>query len=125
MGFVAIAALTTLERSNATWRNGTLLPATFFRPRSVRVGLLVLVPTFASFSGLLFFPLWLQDGLGYSAPPIGVVTVSFSAGGLALTLLKELFLPSSPASYPLPTYSSSAPRFCLALAPARTNLSSS
>lgn len=86
-GFAAIAGLIALENKSTTWRNGALLPAPFFRPRSIRVGLLVLVPAFASFSGFLFvFPLWLQSGQGYSALQTGIVTAAFSAGGLAMTL---------------------------------------
>ncbi|MDW6020633.1 MFS transporter [Mesorhizobium sp. BAC0120] len=86
-GLLALAALAFMEDRRPAWRAGALLPLPFFRPRTVRAGIAILVPAFAGFSGfLLVFALWLQDGQGYSPLQAGLVTVAFSAGGLAMAL---------------------------------------
>lgn len=84
-GIAAVAAVAFGEHRNPTRRNGALLPLGLLRERTSGIALIVQLVAFGAFSGfLLVFILWLQDGQGYTALRAGVVTIAFSAGGLAI-----------------------------------------
>lgn len=85
-GVLAVAGLAFVEHRSPVRRAAALLPLELFRIRVVASGLPVLLLAFASFTGfLLVFVLWLQDSQGYSPWGAGVLTVAFSAGGLAMS----------------------------------------
>lgn len=84
-GILAVVGLAAVEHRRPERRAGALLPMALLRRPIVAAGLSVQLLAFAGFSGfLLVFVLWLQDGQGYSALDAGVVTIAFSAGGLAM-----------------------------------------
>lgn len=86
---IAVVALVAIgENRDTASRAGALLPLDLLLARTSSVALAVQLVAFAAFSGfLLVFVLWLQEGQGYSALRAGVVTVAFSAGGLAIAPL--------------------------------------
>ncbi|PKV76834.1 MFS transporter [Nocardia fluminea] len=87
-GIAAVALVAIVENRDAVGRAGALLPLELLRARISSVALVVQLVAFAAFSGfLLVFVLWLQEGQGYTALRAGVVTVAFSAGGLAVAPL--------------------------------------
>ncbi|TCJ97684.1 MFS transporter [Nocardia alba] len=84
-GLAAVGLVAYGEHRDPDRRAGALLPIGLLRERTSSVALLVQLVAFAAFSGfLLVFVLWLQDGQGYTALRAGVVTIAFSAGGLAM-----------------------------------------
>ncbi|MEV4154983.1 MFS transporter [Nocardia salmonicida] len=84
-GLAAVGLVAYGEHRDPDRRAGALLPLGLLRERTSSVALLVQLVAFAAFSGfLLVFVLWLQDGQGYTALRAGVVTIAFSAGGLAM-----------------------------------------
>lgn len=84
-GVLAVLGLAVAEHRRPAWRAGALLPMELFRNRLVVTALAVQLVAFAAFTGfLLVFVLWLQNGHHYSALDAGVLTIAFSAGGLAM-----------------------------------------
>ncbi|MFD6103162.1 MFS transporter [Nocardia salmonicida] len=84
-GSAAVGLVAYGEHRDPDRRAGALLPLGLLRERTSSVALIVQLVAFAAFSGfLLVFVLWLQDGQGYTALRAGVVTIAFSAGGLAM-----------------------------------------
>ncbi|MFE7720263.1 MFS transporter [Nocardia rhizosphaerihabitans] len=87
-GVATVALVAIGENRDPAGRAGALLPLDLLRARTSSVALAVQLVAFAAFSGfLLVFVLWLQEGQGYTALRAGVVTVAFSAGGLAIAPL--------------------------------------
>ncbi|MEV8341070.1 MFS transporter [Streptomyces niveus] len=84
-GALAVLGLAVAEHRRPAWRAGALLPMELFRNRLVVTALTVQLVAFAAFTGfLLVFVLWIQNGHHYSALDAGVLTIAFSAGGLAM-----------------------------------------
>ncbi|MDV8025334.1 MFS transporter [Rhodococcus sp. IEGM 1330] len=84
-GIAAVLGVAVVEHRDPTRRAGALLPLGLFRERTSSVALIVQLVAFGAFSGfLLVFILWLQDGRNYSPLRAGIVTIAFSAGGLAM-----------------------------------------
>jgi MFS family permease len=84
---IAAAAFLTAERRLERAGGTPLVPPSVIRFRSMRRGLLVLVPFFASFSGFLFvYAITLQQGLGDSALRSGLGLAPLAAAFLFASL---------------------------------------
>ncbi|MFC5749312.1 MFS transporter [Actinomadura rugatobispora] len=84
-GILAVVGLAIVEHRDPRRRAGALLPMELFRNRTGAGGLIVLLLSFSGFTGfMMIFPLWLQDGQGFSALNAGTVSIAFAAGGLVM-----------------------------------------